>query len=180
MKSNKNSLKKIATAAALAGTLGLAGVAHAQGLYIGGNVGGSNYKGNNVGGAATDRSGTAAKVYGGYQLTPNIALETGYADLGKFKSSAGQLEADAIYLDAVGKLPLTNSVSALGRVGVASGKTDGRGGAGRNGNAKVGAGLEYAIDTNLALRGEWERYRLDTNSGKANTDMYSVGVRYAF
>ncbi|WP_418320241.1 outer membrane beta-barrel protein [Piscinibacter sakaiensis] len=182
MNSKNQSLKVVAVAAALAGGIGFAGLAQAQaqGLYIGGAVGGSHYKGDSVGRQETDRSSTGAKIYGGYQLTPNFALETGYADLGSFKSRAGQLEADAVYLDAVGKLPLTNSVSAIGRVGVVNGKTDGLGGAGRGTNPKVGAGLEYAIDSNLSLRGEWERYRLDTNNGKANTDMYSMGVRYAF
>lgn len=61
-----------------------------------------------------------------------------------------------------------------------SGVSPSLGGAGRDTNAKLGAGLEYAIDANLSVRGEWERYRLDTGAGKANTDLYSIGVKYAF
>lgn len=169
--------------AAVALAFGATGIAQAQtqGPYVGGSVGGSHFKGGRIGGApATDRSATGAKVFGGYQLTPNVAVEAGYADLGRFDSRAGQLGADGVYLDAVGKLPLTGQWSALGRVGVFNGRTDGVGGAGRATNAKVGAGVEYAIDSNLAVRGEWERYRLDTRSGGENSDLYSVGVKYAF
>lgn len=173
-----SAISKVAVAGAA--LLAAAGAAQAQGLYIGGSVGGSHYKGNSVGNAETDRSSTGGKVYGGYQLTPNFGIEGGYADLGKFDSRAGALKADGAYLDAVGKLPLSGPWSAIGRVGVFNAKTDGLGGSGRDTNAKVGAGVEYAIDGNLAVRGEWERYRLDTSRGKANTDLYTVGVNYAF
>lgn len=180
MKFNSASSKLAVASAALVAALGAVGTAHAQGLYIGGSAGGSHYKGNSVGNAETDRSSTGAKIFGGYQLTPNVGIEAGYTDLGKFNSSAGQLKADGAYLDAVGKLPVAGPWSAIGRVGVFNGKTDGLGGGGRDTNVKVGAGVEYAIDTNLAVRGEWERYRLDTGRGKANTDLYTVGVKYAF
>ncbi|MEO8278297.1 MAG: outer membrane beta-barrel protein [Ideonella sp.] len=182
MKFNSASSKVAVAGAALVAAFGLAGAAQAQsqGPYVGGSVGGSHYKGSPVGNAETDRSTTATKLYGGYQVTPNFAVEGGYVDLGKFDSSAGQLKANGAYLDAVGKLPIAGPWSAIGRVGVINGKTEGLGGNGRDVNAKLGAGVEYAIDSNLAVRGEWERYRLDTSSGKANTDTYTVGVKYAF
>lgn len=179
-----NSAKyKVAVAgAALVAAFGLTGAAQAQstGLYVGGSVGGSHYKGNSVGNAATDRSDAGAKVYGGYQLTPNFGVEAGYADLGKFDSSAGRLKANGAYLDAVGRVPISGPWSAIGRVGVFNGKTEGLGANGHDLNAKVGAGVEYAIDNNLSVRGEWERYRLEPATGRANTDLYSVGVKYAF
>ncbi len=174
------SMKLALVTTALIGGLGLGSLAHAEGLYIGGSAGGSHYKGDDVGALGTDRSSTGVKLFGGYQLTPNLGVEAGYVDFGKFDSAAGSLKADALYLDAVGRLPLVGPLSAIGRVGLVSGKTDGLGGAGRDTNAKLGAGLEYAIDRNLSVRGEWERYRLDTGTGKANTDMYSIGVKYAF
>ena len=34
---------------------------------------------------------TALKLYGGYGLTPNFAVESGYSRIGKFKSTAGDL-----------------------------------------------------------------------------------------
>lgn len=172
-------------AVALAAGLGLAATAQAQvagsGLYLGGSAGGSHWKGNEVGGQPTDRSRTGAKLFGGYQFTPNVAIEAGYADLGKFTSSAGNLRANGYFVDAVGTVPISGPWSAIGRVGVFNGKLDRSGvGSDRGTSAKVGAGIEYAIDTNLAVRGEWERYRFDALNRKGNTDLYSIGVKYSF
>ncbi|GAP35621.1 outer membrane beta-barrel protein [Piscinibacter sakaiensis] len=175
--------RPLAVAAALVGlgaSLGLS-AAHAEGLYIGGSAGGSHYKGQSVGGLETDRSKTGSKVFGGYQFTPNLALEGGYVDLGKFNSAAGDRKANGYYLDAVGTVPISGPWSAIGRVGVFGGKLSDSGiGSDRGTAAKVGAGIDYAIDKNLSVRGEWERYRFDALNTRANTDLYSVGVRYAF
>ena len=169
------------TGAGLLGSLALAGQAQAEGLYIGGSAGGSHFKGNSVGGVQTDRSSTGTKLFGGYQLTPNLALEGGYVDLGKFRNSAGQLEAQGVYLDAVGTVPISGPWSAIGRVGVYNGKVDNSlVGSDRGTSGKVGAGIQYTIDRNLSVQGEWERYRLDGGGTRANTDLYSVGVKYSF
>lgn len=181
MFSSSKTLQVLAASAALCGALGTAASAHAEGLYIGASAGGSHFKGDNVGGVETDRSATGTKLFGGYQFTPNFSLEGGYVDLGKFSSSAGQLKANGLYLDAVGKVPISGPWSAIGRVGVLSGKLDNSlVGSDRGNSAKVGAGLEYAIDKNLALRGEWERYHFDALNTKPDTDLYSIGVKYSF
>lgn len=169
--------------ASLLGSLGLAGTAQAQaqGLYVGGSAGGSHFKGNSIGGMATDRSDTGLKVFGGYQFTPNIALEGGYVDFGKFKSSAGQIKARGVYLDAVGTVPISGPWSAIGRVGVVNARVDNSLVSNDRGTAaKVGAGVQYAIDRNLSVQGEWERYRLDGGGTRSNTDLYSIGVKYTF
>ncbi len=168
---------------ALAGLSGLslAGTAHAEGLYIGGSVGSSHYKGSSIGGVATDRSSTGSKLFGGYQITPNLAVEGGYVDFGKFTSAAGQLKADGLYLDAVGSVPLSGPLTAYGKLGVFNGKTKGSlVGSDRGTSAKLGAGLNYAIDRKHSVQGEWERYRLDTSGVRANTDLYTLGVKYSF
>ena len=181
MRMNLKSLRISTAAAALLSLAALGTTARAEGLYIGGSAGGSHYKGDNVGAVQTDRSSTGTKLFGGYQLTPNFAFEGGYTDLGKFKSSAGQLKASGVYLDAVGILPLSGPWSATGRVGVFSGKAENSlVGSDRGTSAKLGAGLQYAIDKNLSVQGDWERYRLDAGGTKANTDLYSVGVKYSF
>lgn len=168
------------TGASLLG-LGLVGPAQAEGLYIGGSAGGSHFKGDSLGGVETDRSSTGAKLFGGYQLTPNFALEGGYVDLGKFKSSAGQLKAQGVYLDAVGTVPISGPWAAIGRVGVFNSKVDNSlASSDRGTSAKLGAGLQYTIDRNLSVQGEWERYRLNAGGTRANTDLYSIGVKYAF
>lgn len=167
---------------ALVGAALLAGAtAHAEGIVVGGSLGQSHYKGDDIGGASTDRSATGFKLYGGYEFTPNLSLEAGYADLGKFKSSAGDVKANALYADIVGTVPIAQGFSALGRLGLASGKLDSSlQGSDRGTGIKLGAGLQYELDKNLGIRGEWERYRIDALGSTSNTDVYSVGVNYRF
>jgi OOP family OmpA-OmpF porin len=174
-------MKTIANALVCAALLGAA-AAHAEGLSVGGSLGSSHYKGDDIGGLATDRSDTGGKIYGGYSFTPNLGLELGYAQLGKFSSPAGELKARGTYLDAVGTVPLGNNFSALGRVGIFGGRAENSftGTTDTGTNLKVGAGVQYDFDKNFGVRGEWERYRFETGGTKANTDMYSVGLNYKF
>ena len=182
-------MRSIATAlvatAALAGSL-VAVSAQAQGFnmsgfYVGGSLGGTDYKGNAVGGFDTDRTDNGLKIHGGYNFTPNIAVEAGYANLGQFHSGAGTVKADGYFIDGVGKLPVYEKLSVLGRVGVFNGRQRNTLlGSDSGTNIKVGAGLQYDLTPKVAVRGEWERYRFDTFGGKSNTDMYSVGVNYSF
>ena len=173
-------MKLIAKALVCAAALAAFSV-QAQGPYVGGSLGSSKYKGPSVGGLPTDRSSTGGKVYGGYEFTPNIALEAGYADLGKAESAAGSVRGRGIFVDAVGKVPLGQNFSAIGRLGAfnAKAKTS-PGGSDRDTNLKYGLGVQYDFSPNTAIRGEWERYRFEAFDTKANTNMYSVGLNYRF
>jgi OOP family OmpA-OmpF porin len=155
--------------------------AQAQGIYLGGSLGASRYDGSVPGPTLTDKSSAGLKLYGGYSFTPNFALEAGYVNLGKFKGSAADVKADGAFVDAVGIVPLRNNFSVLGRVGAFNGKLDSTlAGSDRGTNVKVGAGLQYDLSANTAIRAEWERYRFDALGSKSNTDLYSVGFAYRF
>ena len=41
-------------------------------------------------------------------------------------------------------------------------------------------GAQYQLNANTALRGEWERYRLDAFGAKSNTDTFSLGAQLSF
>lgn len=186
-----------------------------SGWYAGGNVGRSMATVDDVritsGLAAaglattsiTDRDRTTGfKIYGGYQLSPNFALESGYFDLGKFgftanTSPTGSLNGDirvrGLNLDLVGTLPLSEQFSLLGRVGAnyahTRGSFSGTGAVGvtnpnpskRDTNLKIGVGLQYAFTESLSMRGELERYRInDAVGNKGHVDMLSVGLVYKF
>ncbi|MDB5998731.1 MAG: hypothetical protein JWP52_430 [Rhizobacter sp.] len=169
-------MKSLIVASALVG-IG----AHAEGLYVGGSIGGARLTDSTVGGIGYDRSDTGGKVYGGYEINSNLAVELGYANLGKHDGPGGGLKADGVFLDAVGTYPLGNNFSVLGRVGVFSGKLDSDSlGSDRSTNWKLGAGLQYAVNQNVAIRGEWERYRFDSFGGQPKSDLYTVGVNYKF
>ncbi len=151
------------------------------GPYIGGSIGSTDYKGPDVGGLSTDRSATGGKIYGGYSFNPNFSLEGGYADLGDANSAAGTTSGDGIYVDAVGTIPLSESFSAIGRVGVFNGKsTDLTGASDRGTSYKYGLGVQYDFTRQVGLRGEWERYRFKSFGDHVDRDMLSVGVNYRF
>jgi OOP family OmpA-OmpF porin len=146
----------------------------------------------------------AYKLFGGYQLNRNFALEGGYFDLGHHGYSAntmptgtlnGDMRLRGLNLDLVGTLPLVGNLSALGRIGVTSIRaTDNFSATGavrmpysstspgqRSTDLKVGLGLAYAFTPSLSMRLEAERYRFKDGVGnRGNADMISVGLLYRF
>ncbi|MBY0409429.1 MAG: outer membrane beta-barrel protein, partial [Burkholderiaceae bacterium] len=184
------------------------------GFYVGGSVGATRADfGNNainnqfvgqgfrVNSSSTDNTSTGGKVFGGYQFSPNFALEGGYFDLGRFNysgiTSGGNYSGDTrprgLNLDLVGTLPLTDRFSVLGRVGAAYARTQDNfsstgfspavaGNRSRNDTSvKYGVGLQYAITEALSLRAELERYRIsDPIRNRSNVDMASIGLVYRF
>lgn len=148
-----------------------------------------------------DRS-TGLKLYGGYQFNRNFALEGGYFNLGKFGFTAntvpagslsGDIKLQGLNLDAVGTLPLTEKLSAIGRVGLNYAQArDTFSGTGAvrvlnpspsksEANYKLGAGLQYDFNESMAMRVEAERYRVnDAIGNKGHIDLISVGLIYRF
>lgn len=216
MKSIKaSSFTGLAVLAALAAGISPLAMAQDLGWYGGANIGRSAAdiddpritSGLAAGGLGTssisdrDRS-TGFKLYGGYQLHRNFALEGGYFDLGKFGYTAntiptgtldGNIKLKGFNLDAVGILPITDRFSALGRVGLnyakASDSFTGTGAVNvtnpnpsKSGtNYKLGVGLQYAFTEALGMRAEVERYRVnDAVGNKGHVDLFSVGLVYRF
>lgn len=212
MKLANASRSGLITLAALASSFATAGDPD---WYVGANIGQSRAQIDDekitralIGGGFTttsiadDERDMGYKLFGGYQFTRYFALEGGYFDLGKFGFKAnttplGSLRGDialkGINLDAVGTLPLTEKLSAFGRVGVNYAEAkDSFGGDGavnsldphsskRAANYKLGVGLEYAFTQSVAMRVEAERYRIDDAVGeKGDVDLFSVGVLYRF
>lgn len=187
----------------------------APGWYLGGNLGGTRADFNNnainrdlagkgftVNSTTTDNRSNGGKIFGGYQLTPNFAVEGGYFDLGRYSygssttpagSFNGNSRISGLNLDLVGMAPLSDQFSVFGRVGAAYAQN--RGSFSSNGfvplnlsnprrndtNLKVGLGVQYAITEALAVRAEIERYRIsDPIRNRANIDMASLGLVYYF
>lgn len=188
-------------------------VADDSGWYVGANVGQSRAKidneritsglsGSGFGTTSitNDDRDTGYKIYGGYQINKNFAVEGGYFDLGKFGYTAttvpagtlsGNIKLKGLNLDLVGTLPITEKFSAFGRVGVNYAQArDSFAGTGavvvvnpnpskRDTNYKVGLGLQYAFTESLAMRAEVERYRInDAIGNKGDIDLVSVGLLY--
>jgi OOP family OmpA-OmpF porin len=145
---------------------------------------------------------SAYKVFGGYQFNRYWGAELGFFKLGRYGFDAttspagtlsGEYRVQGMNADLVGTLPLTENLSALGRVGVTYARTraefNGTGAvvvanpslSDREANAKVGLGLQYAIGQSLLLRGEVENYRVSNAQGQHNqVAMYSVSLVMPF
>ncbi|MDO8264518.1 MAG: OmpA family protein [Gallionella sp.] len=207
------------------GTLGLVGcavmnspiaAADDTGFYVGANIGQSKAKIDDAriisqlqgSGLATtsiddNDTDTAFKIFGGYKLNKNIALEAGYFNLGQFGYTAntfpagtlsGKINLDGVNLDIVGSLPITGKFSGFGRLGLTYAEArDSFTSSGavaapldtnptkRFANYKAGLGLQYDFNEALGLRGEWERYRANDAVGSdGDIHMYSIGLVYRF
>ena len=185
------------------------------GPYIGANLGTTRAQFNNdsinstlagqgfsVSSRTEDNSSTGYKLFGGYQLNRNFAVEGGYFDLGRFNyrvntvplgTFTSDTQVRGLNLDLVGILPLSDQFSVFGRIGAAYAQS--RANFARTGvpslissstsrndtNLKVGLGMQYAITEALAVRAELERYRIsDPVRNRGNIDMASIGLVYRF
>lgn len=153
--------------------------AHAEGLYAGGSLGSQSYP-NTLNGNPTSGSAVSGKIFGGYQLTPNFAVEAGVAELGNVNSGSGKVDSYGTYVDAVGILPLSPQWNVLGRLGVAHMAVNTPTGDDSGNGFKVGLGAEYALTKTVAIRGEWERYQLNAFGDKPTADQFTVGVKVGF
>ena len=149
-----------------------------------------------------DETDTAYKLFGGYQLNRNFALEGGYFNLGKFGFTSttvpagtlnGQIKLQGLNLDLVGTLPLTERLSAIGRVGAQYARArDSFSGTGAVSvlnpnpqkneiNAKFGAGLQYEFSPAFLVRAEAERYRVNDAVGNhGGVNVVSVSLVFPF
>lgn len=149
-----------------------------------------------------DERDTAYKLFGGYQFNRNVGIEAGYFNLGKFWFSSttvpagtlnGQIKLQGVNLDLVGTLPLTQSLSVIGRIGAQyANARDTFSGTGavsvlnpnpsrRAANYKFGAGLQYEITPSIFVRGEAERYRINDAVGNhGDVNLFSVSLVIPF
>ena len=190
-------------------------VAAEPGWYVGANAGQTRSKideakimsnllagGLNTSAINSDNRDTGYKVFGGYQLNRNFAVEGGYFDLGQFSFTAntvplgslsGNIKLKGFNLDIVGTVPLTERFSAFARVGANATQAKdtfdstglvfvaNRNPSKRETNMKFGGGLEYAFTDALSMRAEVERYRVnDAVGSRGDIDLASIGLVYRF
>lgn len=156
-----------------------AACAHAEGLYLGGSAGASDW--NHVDGISGNNHAVTGKVYGGLGLSPHFGVEAGVARLGSIGDATGRIGANAAFVDAVGTWPIADKWSLLGRAGLARADFNSSLGHDTGTGLKLGAGVQYDISRDLALRAEYERYRLNSVfDSHANVGQFSVGLKMGF
>ncbi|MFN2644285.1 MAG: outer membrane beta-barrel protein [Burkholderiales bacterium] len=198
-------MKKAAVVALMAvGSAVIAAPAEAQlnmsAFYVGAGIGQSKAKDFCGGGGADtcDDKDTAWKLFGGYQFTRNFSAEIGYSNFGKFKATLGpftdEAKVTAWELSALGAWPIVQQLSVFGRLGIyratVKETTNFAGDFEHDNNDwTFGLGLEYDFTRNLAIRGEWQRYRkvgggdvaFGANVGdKSDLDVLGVSALWRF
>ena len=148
-------------------------------VYGGASLGTPRYE-DSVNGVTGHGSDISGKLCGGYQFTPNFALEAGVAGLGHIDNATGRARGHGEYLDAVGIAPLNDKWSLLGRIGVAHVSLNTTNGDDSGNGLKLGLGAQYALTPKVALRAEWERYQPRTFGTRPDIDQYTVGIRVGF
>ena len=139
------------------------------------------------------------KLQLGFQFNKYVALEGGYEGLGKASyfninnvyTAQGEKRAALVNLDLVGKFPLGDSFSLLGRLGMFEwetrsdlptavsliGKTE-------NGfDWKFGAGVQYDFTNAFSLRGEFERFNgvgKPQTAGDSKVNLFTLGAVLKF
>ena len=161
--------------------------------YIGGSVGRAEQK-LSVEGMSISDTDTGYKLVGGYQITPAVGVEAGYAVLGESNVTADGdslgAEPKSFYVAVTGTLPLSPVASAFVKLGAARTKTTlytsfmGDFESYKNTETSVvaGIGASYALSKQVAVVAEYEHFgkvaKEDGASLKA--DLLSVGVRFSF
>ena len=159
---------------------GGATAAQAEGAYVGGSLGKPNYS-SSINGISGDGSGVAGKLFGGYQITPNFAVEGGYFNLGHIEDANGRAKAQGVYADAVGSYSFAPQWSVLGSAGLAEGRFKTAAGNDSSPALKIGAGVEYALTPQAALRVQYDRYHfVNAFDAKPNIGQLSAGVKFGF
>ena len=175
--------------------------ASAADLYGHVSLGPSSWKVDGQGTTALDKNDTGLKLVLGAQLTPNVALEGGYADLGKARVSGyangfrvdATIKGSGVFADVVGRAPLTPEWGVFGKLGVFNGSAkvsgtvsgafsgSGSGSTSDSGTeVHVGLGADCALSKSLQLRAEWERFRFNVFADKGDVDLLSLGLNYRF
>ena len=176
----------------LAGAMAFSSAALAQdaGFYIGGAFGQAQIDGTCSGapaGVTCDDKDSAWRIFGGYQLNRNFALEIGYANLGEAKASGFGItatqEVSAFDVVAVGSIPVADAFSVYGKLGFYSGQAETRNNFGvvsddSGGGVTFGFGVRYDFTRNLGVRAEWQRYA--EVGDDIDVNLVTLGVLFRF
>lgn len=143
------------------------------------------------------------RVQLGYQFNPYFAMEAGYIDFGKVGyaasyaggSATGTVKAGGFDVAALGMVPVSQSVSVFGKVGVAVARVKSdlvATGAPAAANANLtstsaapilGVGVSYKLTDHVDLRTEFDHVSnlgKSSSTGKMSANMFSIGAAYHF
>ena len=149
---------------------------------------GAEYGYSFLNGGAGSNNFNSGKIFVGSQYNENFGVEAFYQRTTSDKKAGDKAKYEAYGLDAMGYLPMgcEQKVALVGTAGLAyydfkfkpeGGKTNGEGTWGY----RLGAGAEYNVTDNVAVRALARYTKLDQRAAYSNDMMeYSIGARYNF
>lgn len=164
----------------------------AEGLFnTSGKESGTIYGGASAGKADAECSDTSIdckstgwKLFGGYKLSPNLAVEGGYYSLGTAKEevqpgTTAEVSASGVGMTGVASYPVADEVDMFAKGGImmweAEGKVTGFPTQKEDGtDLLLGVGAAYKLDNNWGIRGEYEHV-----GGDLKANMYSIGATFS-
>ena len=165
-----------------------------SGFYLGGGLGYAGQGINCHGSDNCSNSSTGFKMLAGYQIIPNLAIESSYGSTGRTKASANNAtlssKSESFTLAVLGIYPVSKEVELFGKLGAHSTKNKikaeapGLSGSGTM-NASgllAGIGAQYRFTPNVIGRVEYEHlsravYDFD---GRKSIYLVTASVLYQF
>jgi OOP family OmpA-OmpF porin len=187
---NKSRIALVAAAALM-----LSSNAFAQ-FYVGAGAGFSRLNDDCAGATTCDKNDTGLKLFGGYKLVPNWALEVNYFDFGKARATV-DTDAGVASVDLKGTAfgagvmlfaAAPANWTGLARFGVARVKADVTATLGADSASEgqtstqgyLGFGLGYAFSKNLSIDGAIDYTRAKWGGSGADLSLVSIGLTYGF
>ncbi len=141
-------------------------------MYFGAHLANAQYK-------EMDDSSAAFSLFGGYNLNEVIAIDAAYTNFGEAEKAGTKLEATAISLGILGKVPVKTDLTLFGKVGLAAWDVDASSPFGSSSDSGTdvyfGIGADYDISGTSAIRFGLDLYTLD-----GDEDITSVSVGFIF
>ena len=120
--------------------------------------------------------GNAYSLYVGGMLNPNWGMELGGTDFGNGTRSS----AYGFYLSGVGRLPLNDTFSLFGKLGLMYSRGD------TSGNRDSGYGETYGLGLDVSINREWagvlqyDRSAVHFFDGRDRMNLVSVGLKFRY
>lgn len=126
-------------------------------IFVGMAIGQSDIDDSSVG-VSLDETDSAWKLYGGMMMTENFGFEAGWSDLGDASSGGVDTETEALYAAGVVAVPLAESLSIYGKLGIAFWDQDINSNSYDGEDLMYGIGGKYNLTDQFHVRLEWEQY----------------------
>jgi OOP family OmpA-OmpF porin len=208
MSRRKTSLAGVLMAAGMAvSSLTMAQAMPDTGWYLGGSLGQSQADLDCTGTTSCDDKDSSWKIFAGYQMSRNLAVEFGYTNLGEVTATTPSfflpgfgtipsanisIESSVWEVSGVGSLPVADRFSFFGRAGLYMADTDvslrfaGPPGVVDDSDDNIGLTLGFGarvdLTRNLGIRAEWQRY-MDVSAGdfdESDVDVMALSLVWRF